>query len=262
MLSARALNGTGLGARLPEAYLSNLILVCPPTLYIHNMGSIAAQISCLGPWTLHPALLPTKVSLGLVEDLSGRLEMGRNPSQCRKYDSDLAVSSLKWSSALFPGENQHDAGFGQDSSDENQSWSLAPSVTSEVSLPLDLQDDGKSLLALKSHVKKVEMVWLVSHPSDNTGGVGFYCLMPVLSMLRKRYSNPQLNAALLKLRAFCDHHGANWNWFFCVLYGQQWWERAEIWQVVVFSKSKTQLLGAFLLGCSSFMLQRGHVVFP
>ncbi|XP_042692462.1 src kinase-associated phosphoprotein 1-like [Centrocercus urophasianus] len=39
------------------------------------------------------------------------------------------------------GENQHDAGFGQDSSDENQSWSLAPSVTSEVSLPLDLQDD-------------------------------------------------------------------------------------------------------------------------
>ncbi|XP_027762153.1 src kinase-associated phosphoprotein 1 [Empidonax traillii] len=44
----------------------------------------------------------------------------------------------------FPprGEDQHDPGFGQDSSDENQSCSLAPSMTSEASLPSDLQDDG------------------------------------------------------------------------------------------------------------------------
>ncbi|XP_035203428.1 src kinase-associated phosphoprotein 1 isoform X2 [Oxyura jamaicensis] len=40
------------------------------------------------------------------------------------------------------GEDQHDAGFGQDSSDENQSWSLAPSMTSDVSLPSDFLDDG------------------------------------------------------------------------------------------------------------------------
>uniref|UniRef100_A0A8C0IBG9 Src kinase-associated phosphoprotein 1 n=1 Tax=Bubo bubo TaxID=30461 RepID=A0A8C0IBG9_BUBBB len=38
--------------------------------------------------------------------------------------------------------DQHDAGFGQDSSDENQSWSLAPSMTSDASLPSDFQDDG------------------------------------------------------------------------------------------------------------------------
>ncbi|XP_027524747.1 src kinase-associated phosphoprotein 1 isoform X1 [Corapipo altera] len=37
------------------------------------------------------------------------------------------------------GEDQHDPGFGQDSSDENQSCSLAPSMTS---LPSDLQEDG------------------------------------------------------------------------------------------------------------------------
>uniref|UniRef100_A0A663MRJ9 Src kinase associated phosphoprotein 1 n=1 Tax=Athene cunicularia TaxID=194338 RepID=A0A663MRJ9_ATHCN len=43
--------------------------------------------------------------------------------------------------------DQHDAGFGQDSSDENQSWSLAPSMTSDASLPSDFQDDGKSLMA-------------------------------------------------------------------------------------------------------------------
>uniref|UniRef100_A0A663E841 Src kinase associated phosphoprotein 1 n=1 Tax=Aquila chrysaetos chrysaetos TaxID=223781 RepID=A0A663E841_AQUCH len=41
---------------------------------------------------------------------------------------------------------QHDVGFGQDSSDENQSWSLAPSMTSDASLPSDFQDDGKSLM--------------------------------------------------------------------------------------------------------------------
>uniref|UniRef100_A0A663MRJ4 Src kinase associated phosphoprotein 1 n=1 Tax=Athene cunicularia TaxID=194338 RepID=A0A663MRJ4_ATHCN len=40
--------------------------------------------------------------------------------------------------------DQHDAGFGQDSSDENQSWSLAPSMTSDASLPSDFQDDGKA----------------------------------------------------------------------------------------------------------------------
>ncbi|XP_051630166.1 src kinase-associated phosphoprotein 1 [Manacus candei] len=37
------------------------------------------------------------------------------------------------------GEDQHEPGFGQDSSDENQSCSLAPSMTS---LPSDLQEDG------------------------------------------------------------------------------------------------------------------------
>uniref|UniRef100_A0A8V0ZJX6 Src kinase associated phosphoprotein 1 n=1 Tax=Gallus gallus TaxID=9031 RepID=A0A8V0ZJX6_CHICK len=45
------------------------------------------------------------------------------------------------------GENQHDAGFGQDSSDDNQSWSLAPSMTSDVSLPSDLQDDVRFAVA-------------------------------------------------------------------------------------------------------------------
>ncbi|XP_052556083.1 src kinase-associated phosphoprotein 1 isoform X5 [Tympanuchus pallidicinctus] len=55
------------------------------------------------------------------------------------------------------GENQHDAGFGQDSSDENQSWSLAPSVTSEVSLPLDLQDDG--------------MEEITTRPVEDTGNI-------------------------------------------------------------------------------------------
>uniref|UniRef100_A0A8C0B8U6 Src kinase-associated phosphoprotein 1 n=1 Tax=Buteo japonicus TaxID=224669 RepID=A0A8C0B8U6_9AVES len=37
----------------------------------------------------------------------------------------------------------HDVGFGQDSSDENQSWSLAPSMTSDASLPSDFQDDAE-----------------------------------------------------------------------------------------------------------------------
>uniref|UniRef100_A0A8C8BCC2 Src kinase-associated phosphoprotein 1 n=1 Tax=Otus sunia TaxID=257818 RepID=A0A8C8BCC2_9STRI len=41
--------------------------------------------------------------------------------------------------------DQHDAGFGQDSSDENQSWSLAPSMTSDASLPSDFQDDEMSI---------------------------------------------------------------------------------------------------------------------
>ncbi|KAM4645260.1 src kinase-associated phosphoprotein 1 [Amazona ochrocephala] len=40
------------------------------------------------------------------------------------------------------GEDQCDAGFGQDSSDENQSWSFAPSMASNASLPSDFQDDG------------------------------------------------------------------------------------------------------------------------
>ncbi|XP_051496396.1 src kinase-associated phosphoprotein 1 [Apus apus] len=44
--------------------------------------------------------------------------------------------------SLPRGEDQHDVGFAQDSSDENQSWGLAPSMTSDASLPSDLQDDG------------------------------------------------------------------------------------------------------------------------
>uniref|UniRef100_A0A8D0F722 Src kinase associated phosphoprotein 1 n=1 Tax=Strix occidentalis caurina TaxID=311401 RepID=A0A8D0F722_STROC len=51
--------------------------------------------------------------------------------------------------------DQHDAGFGQDSSDENQSWSLAPSMTSDASLPSDFQDDGKSLMLFEV-LKKIE----------------------------------------------------------------------------------------------------------
>ncbi|XP_075299665.1 src kinase-associated phosphoprotein 1 [Opisthocomus hoazin] len=50
---------------------------------------------------------------------------------------------------LLRGEDQHDAGFGQDSSDENQSWGLAPSMTSDASLPSDFQDDGLEEIALK-----------------------------------------------------------------------------------------------------------------
>ncbi|XP_072212755.1 src kinase-associated phosphoprotein 1 isoform X2 [Excalfactoria chinensis] len=48
------------------------------------------------------------------------------------------------------GETQHDAGFGQDSSDDNQSWSLVPSVTSDVPVPSDLQDDGMEEITLRS----------------------------------------------------------------------------------------------------------------
>ncbi|XP_068022491.1 src kinase-associated phosphoprotein 1-like isoform X1 [Melanerpes formicivorus] len=40
------------------------------------------------------------------------------------------------------GQDQHDTAFGQDSSDENHSWGLAPSMTSDASLPSDFQDDG------------------------------------------------------------------------------------------------------------------------
>uniref|UniRef100_A0A8C9EVW0 Src kinase-associated phosphoprotein 1 n=1 Tax=Pavo cristatus TaxID=9049 RepID=A0A8C9EVW0_PAVCR len=47
------------------------------------------------------------------------------------------------------GENQHDAGLGQDSSDENQSWSLAPSMASDVPLLSDLQDDGMEEITLR-----------------------------------------------------------------------------------------------------------------
>uniref|UniRef100_A0A8V5H2N4 Uncharacterized protein n=1 Tax=Melopsittacus undulatus TaxID=13146 RepID=A0A8V5H2N4_MELUD len=36
---------------------------------------------------------------------------------------------------------QCDAGFGQDSSDENQSWAFAPSMASDASLPSDFQDE-------------------------------------------------------------------------------------------------------------------------
>ncbi|XP_053944425.1 src kinase-associated phosphoprotein 1 isoform X2 [Cuculus canorus] len=53
------------------------------------------------------------------------------------------------SSKSKPGEDQHDAIFGQDSSDENQSWSLAPSMASDASLPSDLQDDGLEEIAPK-----------------------------------------------------------------------------------------------------------------
>uniref|UniRef100_A0A8V0ZQU0 Src kinase-associated phosphoprotein 1 n=1 Tax=Gallus gallus TaxID=9031 RepID=A0A8V0ZQU0_CHICK len=62
-----------------------------------------------------------------------------------------AALALSDSSSLIthPRENQHDAGFGQDSSDDNQSWSLAPSMTSDVSLPSDLQDDGMEEITLR-----------------------------------------------------------------------------------------------------------------
>lgn len=49
---------------------------------------------------------------------------------------------------IFLGQDQHEAGFGQDSSDENQSWGLAPSMTSDASLPSDFQDEGKSLTGI------------------------------------------------------------------------------------------------------------------
>ncbi|KAK2511566.1 hypothetical protein Q9233_016883 [Columba guinea] len=55
------------------------------------------------------------------------------------------------------GEYQHDAGVGQDSSDENQSWSVAPSVASEASLPSDFQDDARY-----SIVKGLEVWGLLS----------------------------------------------------------------------------------------------------
>lgn len=42
-----------------------------------------------------------------------------------------------------------DAGYAQDSSDDNQSWTCAPSMVSDASFPSDYQDDGKWLLTVK-----------------------------------------------------------------------------------------------------------------
>uniref|UniRef100_A0A8C2UCT1 Src kinase associated phosphoprotein 1 n=1 Tax=Coturnix japonica TaxID=93934 RepID=A0A8C2UCT1_COTJA len=65
------------------------------------------------------------------------------------------------------GETQHDAGFGQDSSDDNQSWSLAPSVTSDVPMPSDLQDDGVPVEAecpLEEALHAAPYCQLLQHP--------------------------------------------------------------------------------------------------
>ncbi|XP_071584464.1 src kinase-associated phosphoprotein 1 isoform X2 [Heliangelus exortis] len=87
----------------------------------------------------------------LLEDVEGYLAEGlqnENLSAKAREQRDAILFGFQQVKARYHleflprGEDQHDAGFGQDSSDENQSWSLAPSMTSDASLPSDLQDEG------------------------------------------------------------------------------------------------------------------------
>ncbi|XP_064380709.1 src kinase-associated phosphoprotein 1 [Dromaius novaehollandiae] len=87
----------------------------------------------------------------LLEDAEGYLVDGlqnENLSAKAREQRDAILFDFQQVKARYHleflprGEDLHDACFGRDSSDENQSWSLAPSMTSDVSLPSDFQDDG------------------------------------------------------------------------------------------------------------------------
>ncbi|XP_029879476.1 src kinase-associated phosphoprotein 1 [Aquila chrysaetos chrysaetos] len=87
----------------------------------------------------------------LLEDAEGYLADGlqnENLSAKAREQRDAILFDFQQVKARYHleflprGDDQHDVGFGQDSSDENQSWSLAPSMTSDASLPSDFQDDG------------------------------------------------------------------------------------------------------------------------
>ncbi|GAB0198997.1 src kinase-associated phosphoprotein 1 [Grus japonensis] len=87
----------------------------------------------------------------LLEDVEGYLADGlqnENLSAKARDQRDAILFGFQQVKARYHldflprGEDQHDAGFGQDSSDENQTWSLAPSMTSDASFPSDFQDDG------------------------------------------------------------------------------------------------------------------------
>nr|XP_025962779.1 src kinase-associated phosphoprotein 1 [Dromaius novaehollandiae] len=89
----------------------------------------------------------------LLEDAEGYLVDGlqnENLSAKAREQRDAILFDFQQVKARYHleflprGEDLHDACFGRDSSDENQSWSLAPSMTSDVSLPSDFQDDGVS----------------------------------------------------------------------------------------------------------------------
>nr|XP_009673626.1 PREDICTED: src kinase-associated phosphoprotein 1 [Struthio camelus australis] len=87
----------------------------------------------------------------LLEDAEGYLVDGlqnENLSAKAREQRDAILFGFqqvkaRYHSELLPREEDlHDACFGRDSSDENQSWSLVPSMTSDVSLPSDFQEDG------------------------------------------------------------------------------------------------------------------------
>ncbi|XP_030364896.1 src kinase-associated phosphoprotein 1 isoform X2 [Strigops habroptila] len=95
----------------------------------------------------------------LLEDAEGYLADGlqnENLSAKAREQRDAILFGFQQVKARYHldflprGEDQCDAGFGQDSSDENQNWSFAPSVTSDASLPSDFQDDGLEEITPKS----------------------------------------------------------------------------------------------------------------
>ncbi|XP_037266832.1 src kinase-associated phosphoprotein 1 [Falco rusticolus] len=94
----------------------------------------------------------------LLEDVEGYLAdalQNENLSAKAREQRDAILFGFQQVKARyhleFPplGEDYHDACFGQDSSDENQSWGLAPSMTSDASLLSDFQDDGLEETTLK-----------------------------------------------------------------------------------------------------------------
>ncbi|XP_032845523.1 src kinase-associated phosphoprotein 1 [Tyto alba] len=89
----------------------------------------------------------------LLEDVEGYLADGlqnENLSAKARDQRDAILFGFQQVKARYFWDHQHDAGFGQDSSDENQSWNLALSMTSDASLPSDFQDDGLEEIAPKS----------------------------------------------------------------------------------------------------------------
>uniref|UniRef100_A0A7M4EHY1 Src kinase associated phosphoprotein 1 n=1 Tax=Crocodylus porosus TaxID=8502 RepID=A0A7M4EHY1_CROPO len=66
-----------------------------------------------------------------------------NLSARAREEREMILFNFQHIKARFPRGLPLDAGYTQDSSDDNQSWTCAPSMVSDASFPSDYQDDGK-----------------------------------------------------------------------------------------------------------------------
>ncbi|KAM9174621.1 src kinase-associated phosphoprotein 1 [Mergus octosetaceus] len=130
---------------LPVALTSIHMLTSPALLTLADLpiNKPEQQHQPVCAFLTHPATTDADAECYLVDGLQNE-----NLSPNAREQRDAILFSFQQVKARYHleflprGEDQHDAGFGQDSSDENQSWSLAPSMTSDVSLPSDFLDDG------------------------------------------------------------------------------------------------------------------------
>ncbi|KYO44329.1 src kinase-associated phosphoprotein 1-like [Alligator mississippiensis] len=97
------------------------------------------------------SFIPEEIQ-GLLEDAEVYLVDGlqnENLSARAREEREMILFNFQHIKARYHleflprGGDAVDAGYAQDSSDDNQSWTCAPSMVSDASFPSDYQDDGK-----------------------------------------------------------------------------------------------------------------------